>query len=129
MENTRNRRLNFILVVVIALVALAFYGFFKTPATKAPISVKQVAVSDAPVRNDYFSYRGVEGKDALTLLKAHTKVGQDKSGLVVSINGRKADNAKHEYWAFLVNGKMAQVGSAEYQTRDGDIIEWKIDHY
>ena len=75
------------------------------------------------------TYPGEAGKDALTLLKAQTTVGKDTSGMVNAIGGKKADTAKHEYWAFYVNGKMSQVGPADYQTKDGDKIEWKIEKY
>ncbi len=76
-----------------------------------------------------FSYQGQNGKDALSILKAQAVVGQSASGLVVSINGRKANSAKHEYWAFYVNGKLAQVGPADYQTHSTDSIMWKISTY
>ncbi len=76
-----------------------------------------------------FSYMGREGIDALTLLKEETVVDQEASGLVASINGRKADKSKREYWAFYVNRKMAEVGPADYVTKDTDKIEWKLKHY
>lgn len=78
---------------------------------------------------DKFSYKGQTGKDALSLLKKKAEVKQDKSGLVVSINGREAMASKREYWAFYVNGKFASVGPADYKTKDEDIIEWKINKY
>ena len=80
-------------------------------------------------QTDYFSYKGEEGKDALSVLKEKTKVEQAASGLVISINSRKADERKKEYWSFFVNGEMAEVGPAEYQTKKGDLIEWKIQKY
>lgn len=76
------------------------------------------------------NYKGEEGKEALTLLKEQAEgVEQNSSGLVVSINGKKADNTNREFWAFYVNGKMAQVGPAEYMTKTGDKIEWKIEKH
>lgn len=79
--------------------------------------------------NDSFTYSGVEGQNALEILQSKTSVEQNSSGLVVSINGRKADDKKHEFWAFYVNAKMAEVGPAEYVMKDGDKIEWKIEKY
>lgn len=76
-----------------------------------------------------FSYKGQAEKDALTLLKEKTSVEQEKSGLVSSINSKKAESTKHEYWAFYVNGKMAEVGPSDYKTKDTDIIDWKIETY
>ena len=40
-----------------------------------------------------------------------------------------AEESKKEYWAFYINGKMANVGAADYQTKEGDKIEWKIEKY
>ena len=91
-----------------------------------PTSTQQMIVDN---KSDKFVYKGQNGLDALTLLKNKVKVEQDNSELVVSINSRKADNAKHEYWAFYVNDKLATVGPASYQTSDLDIITWKIDKY
>jgi hypothetical protein len=78
---------------------------------------------------DKLSYAGENGKDALTLLKEHATVGFAQPGMVNSINGRKALDSKHEYWAFYVNGKMAQVGAADFQTKNTDQIMWKIETY
>lgn len=77
----------------------------------------------------WVSYQGELGKDALLLLKEKATVETDASGLVVAINGRKADAAKREYWAFYINGTLAQVGPAQYSTTDQDTIEWKIEQY
>lgn len=78
---------------------------------------------------DRFSYQGQPGKDALTLLKEKAKVQIDAHGLVAGINNRIAQNTKHEYWAFYVNGKFATAGPADYQTKNTDLIEWKIEKY
>ena len=45
------------------------------------------------------------------------------------INGRRVDDRKNEYWAFYLNGKMAQIGAGSYQLKNGDKIEWKIETY
>jgi hypothetical protein len=76
-----------------------------------------------------FEYKGEEGKDALTLLKEKTEVELDNVGMVVSIDGTKVNSEKREFWAFYVNDQMAQVGAADYQTKEGDIIDWKIENY
>lgn len=94
-------------------------------------SWQQTTVSiDAQKKNlNIFIYDGQDGKDALSLLKEKAQVQQDRSGLVTSINGRQANSAKKEYWAFYINGNLAQVGPASYQTKKGDTITWKIMHY
>lgn len=75
----------------------------------------------------YVSYKGVDGQDALTLLKNHETV-QTKhysfGDLVTSINGTSGTGPK--YWSFYVNGKLAAVGAGTYVTHKGDTIEWKL---
>ncbi|HUQ84753.1 MAG TPA: DUF4430 domain-containing protein [Candidatus Limnocylindrales bacterium] len=86
-------------------------------------------VSEKKSVTDRVSYPGENGKDALTLLKAFSKVEQGSSGLVTSINSRLAEDKNKEFWAFYVNGKMSEVGPADYVTKDADKIEWKIEKY
>lgn len=93
------------------------------------IPVITSAPTPTSVVSDTFFYTGQAGKDALSLLKEQTMVEQDKSGLVISINGRKADSAKREYWAFYVNEGLAPVGPAEYKTKEEDKLGWKIEQY
>lgn len=76
-----------------------------------------------------FKYKGEEGKDALSILKAKTSVELDRSGMVVSINGRAANSSNREYWTFYVNGEMASVGAGDYKTKSGDEVLWKIEKY
>jgi hypothetical protein len=115
-----------VIIIIAAVVLFGLAGVFAV--TNAPTKTGE-PVSQTQVKSETFTYEGKKGQDALTLLKAKTTVEQNASGLVVSINGRKADDKKHEFWAFYVNGKMAEVGSADYVTQDADKIEWKIDTY
>jgi hypothetical protein len=118
-----------IIVVIILVLIIGGYELFKTPAQNSSQSTTPTSALKTTTANDTFMYQGAAGKDALTLLKAKTSIVQDKSGLVVSINGRKADNSRHEFWEFIVNGKEAEVGPAQYQTKNTDKIEWKIAMY
>ncbi|HVZ58814.1 MAG TPA: DUF4430 domain-containing protein [Patescibacteria group bacterium] len=102
--------------------------WFSKPAVKTTTTSPTPAVKQASA-HDSLTYSGEEGVDALTLLKQHATIEQDRSGLVDSINGRKADASKKEYWSFFVNNKMAQVGPADYVTHKGDMIMWKIQIY
>lgn len=91
----------------------------------SPKDTTDVLVEENPT----VSYTGEEGKSALELLHEHASYEQEASGLIHTIDGRKTDNKRREYWAFYVNGKLAPVGPAEYQTKAGDKIEWKIEKY
>lgn len=130
MEEQNNKWLaNIFLGAIILAVALYFtYGFFV-----AKESSKKSATQEKPtptiVLVDYLQYKGKVGRNALQLLEEQASVELATSGLVTAINGRKADNNNKEYWAFYVNGKMSQVGPADYQTKNEDVIEWKIEKY
>lgn len=75
-----------------------------------------------------FSYRGVEGQTALELLKENYDVKTTKYSfgeMVTSIAGIEAGD--ENFWAFYVNGKMSPVGAGELVTRDGQLVEWKLE--
>jgi hypothetical protein len=99
-------------------------GLTKTTPVASPTPTLSVATT-----TDSLAYSGEEGKDALTVLKSKAQVEQDSSGLVTTINGRKADSGAHEYWSFYVNGKLAEVGPANYILKSSDQVEWKIEKY
>lgn len=107
--------------MVIFLAAVGLYAKDMLPQH----SVTKQAI--APTKQTTLSYRGENGKDALTLLKQHASIEQDHSGLVVSIDGDKPTD--HTYWAFYINGKYANVGPASYVTKNSDVITWKIEKY
>lgn len=114
--------------IVILLSAIIMFGSL-IPA-KQSVSVSPTAApTKVTSQQNTFSYTGEDGKDALRILQEKTSIEQDTSGLVTAINGRKADTAKKEFWAFYVNGKMAQVGPKEYVTKKGDEITWKVENY
>lgn len=118
------KRIAFIIVGFLILLGIIFGSFVfvtakRTPATPTPV-LQEVQT---------LTYRGETGKDALTILKEKATVEQSTSGLVTSINGRKAQDSKHEYWAFYINGKLADVGPAAYETKPSDTILWKIETY
>lgn len=74
-------------------------------------------------------YDGVEGKNALELLrqshKIETKVYQGMGELVTSIDGKPADF--DHFWALYVNGQQSQVGADAYITKATDKLEWKFE--
>jgi hypothetical protein len=78
---------------------------------------------------DYVSYKGEEGKKALTILKSsyqvETQTFAGAGEFVTAINGIKGDSKN--FWAFYVNGKQAEVGAGQYTTKSSDLIEWKYE--
>jgi|SRR3989344_3844189 len=75
-------------------------------------------------------YEGEDGRSALEILKEkYTVETKEFTGIgefVTSINGLKAEDNKN-FWAFYVNGKQANEGAGSYKTKNGDIIEWKLE--
>lgn len=126
------RKVLFLTLGAIACVLIVNIGlgiFLSQEKNTVSVEKKSAVVLEGK-RSDSFSYEGKEGKNALQLLKQHAKsMEQGGSGFVTGINGRIADERKKEFWAFYVNGKMAEVGPAAYVTKEGDKIEWKKEKY
>jgi len=73
-------------------------------------------------------YQGVDGKNALDLLRAQHRVEYKHysyGDMVIGIDGIVPD-AKH-FWAFYVNDKFSQIGAGSYVTKSSDTIKWEID--
>ena len=117
-------------IIIILAIILGVAGILgmMNPVNEQETTV-QVTPSVSQAQSESVTYEGKEGVDALTILKEKNAVDQSSSGLVTTINGRKAEESKREYWAFYVNGQMASVGPAEYKTKSGEKIEWKIERY
>ena|SRR3989338_7588983 len=126
-----NRKLQlFVVIVGIALIGIV-YAFTIRPAN-APTTLQNVNQNDQSqqlVPPSTIRYQGVEGKNALELLKSnYTVQTKEFSGLgefVVSINGIEPDS--QHFWSFYVNGQQSQVGADQYMTKNGDKIEWKLE--
>ena len=111
------------LAFYIASVAIFIIGLFLI------IPNPVVGPKDDTSQTSTISYQGVEGKNAIELLKESHEVKTDKydfGELVNTIDGQASDPAAN-FWAFYVNGEMAQVGAGDYQTKPSDTIEWKLE--
>ncbi len=114
----------FIIVVIIALIGVG-YAFTRT--AKAPVTESQQQTSQQTAANG-ISYHGMDGRNALDLLRVfHQVTTKDTSygPMVTTIDNVTPD--KNHYWAFYVNGKLADVGAQQYITKNSDLIEWKLD--
>ncbi|SRR5258708_2635351 len=112
------------ILILILIGILVFHPIGNVSQKTSFVHPMTVAIQKA---SNTFSYNGQNGKDALTLLKQQASIQQDHSGLVVGINRVKPTG--HEYWAFYINGNLASVGPAKYQTKKSDKILWKIEKY
>ncbi len=133
------RRLEiFIIVSIIAGVGI-IYAFTQksvlAPTTNQSVntntSVHPESQTPSPtpeVPSNTIEYKGVDGKNALELLKASHNVEAKHysfGDLVTGIDGVMPD-ANH-FWAMYVNGEFSQVGASQYMTKSSDTIKWQID--
>lgn len=137
MEQEQPRSIGIIIggILVVAILAISGFLILRNQTYQALKQAANTVPTSTPFPSQIqqatptISYQGVNGTDALTLLKKQAPVEQDTSGMVVAINGIRANSAEHEYWAFYVNGKLSDVGPSDYKTKDTDTIEWKIQKY
>lgn len=73
------------------------------------------------------AYTGQDGKNALELLQIDHHVDASAEGFVNAIDGKKPGD--HQYWAFYVNCKLADVGAKDYQTKGQDLIDWRLESF
>lgn len=118
---------------VLTVITLFFAVITSSCTVSQPVETQQTNKNTA-VRTESiqtsFSYTGIQGETALSLLKSKYTVqtkdyGADLGEMVLAING--VEPAKDEFWAFYINGKSANVGASSYTTQDGDTIEWKLE--
>lgn len=116
------RRVEFFVIIAI----IGIFGVIYALTSQAPQSASPILQQETAG----IKYQGVEGQNALELLKAshqvETKSFGDAGEFVTSIDG-VAPNASTHFWAFYVNGSQAQVGAGSYVTKSGDLIEWKLE--
>ena len=137
MEKTEKSFYKFFILVLVILAISAGYSFYQTKL----LSTKKSVVQQQNFFSVYLKLAGeknfsksevVVGKTALDLTKEKANIktkGEGVNAYVTEINGQEALNSKKEYWAFYVNGKMAEVGAGSYKLKEGDKIEWKLANY
>ena len=123
----------FLITIIIA--AAVFGGLYlyqnrvvRPSGAPSPRPEQQAQCAGTEVKSDYVKYCGQEGKNAFELLTAATAVefkSYDFGVFVESINGVKPDT--QHFWKLYVNGAESQVGADQAQTKNGDLIEWKLE--
>ncbi len=122
------------LLVFLVVVGIEIYHLKKPEVTKkTEASAKEIYIYLVlPTKNGELLTQISKGKTALDLLEKYSKVGLQGNGVnafVTTIDGLTADASKRKYWAFYVNGKLADVGAGSYKLQNGDKIVWKIESY
>lgn len=125
-------------VIIILVLGLFFFfqatSFYqnKTRTRETSQSIKKIVVQQKINTENFKRYEIEEKKTALDLLKQTSAVvtkGEKENAYVTEINGRKAGDAKKEFWSFYINDKMSPVGAGSYLLKNEDKIEWKIEKY
>ena len=116
------KRILSVVGIVIVLAAGAWFAVSKLPKTNSASNVNANTSTAVPT----ITYKGVDGKNALELLKASHAVVDD-GGFVTSIDGQV--NAAPKYWTLYANGTMASVGAKDLVTKASDTIVWKLEEF
>ena len=131
MQNIGKKIEIFVIVAIIAFIGIIYAFKQKTvpvAITNNPAVVDQSDSVQQVVPTTTIEYQGVDGKNALELLKASDRVDAKHysfGDLVTGIDGMTPDS-KH-FWAIYVNGQFSQVGASTYMTKPTDTIKWEID--
>lgn len=120
-------------VVLVVVIGLSFGNIGLTPQpaqapTPSAATTQSPTPTSSPTALATIDYPGQTGKTALELLNASHQVKSQTSSLgvlVQSIDGHASDN--NHYWLFYINGVAATVGADQYQTKDGQQIEWRLE--
>lgn len=135
MEKTKKSFYKFFILVLVILAIFASYSFYQTKLLSTKKSIAQQTFTvylKISGQKDFIRQEIISGKTALDLTKEKASVktkGKGINAYIIEINRQEALDSKKEYWAFYVNGKMAEVGAGSYQLKDGDKIEWKLANY
>jgi hypothetical protein len=131
------KRLETTFIIIIILVLAIAYGLL-SKKSYAPVNPPQPVQEQRQgegqekvelVPAGTVSYQGVDGKNAMELLKAshdvQTQSFGDMGEFVKAIDGIEPDSM--HFWSFYINGSQAQVGADTYMTKSTDLIEWKLE--
>ena len=99
------------------------------PTRQETVNTIKVVQQIGTIKESHKIEKGLTALNLLAQTQSIESKGGGKDAFIVTINGRKADEKKKEFWAFYVNGKQAEVGAGSYQLQDGDTVLWKIETY
>lgn len=120
-----------IIVAVVTVLALAggVAGLKIASSNESKQTRRSTQHAQVQQKSTEIHYKGVDGKDALDLLKQSHKVEtKSYAGLGELVTGVDGVSAGSKYfWAFYVNGQQSQVGASEYVTKATDTIAWKLE--
>lgn len=69
-----------------------------------------------------------EGTMLLDVMEEYYEI-EETDTFISSINGHAQDADANKWWLFDVNGEMSEVGAADLEVKEGDLIEWKLEAF
>lgn len=125
----RNKNIGLLAGIIVVLGVVAGVTLPKLTANE-PAATPAPTASAQVVNKEIVSFTGTEGKTALASLKEQHSVETKATtygDMVVTINGLAADDT--HYWAFYVNGVMANEGAGTYVPKTGDTLEFRWEKF
>ncbi|QQG50253.1 MAG: DUF4430 domain-containing protein [Candidatus Berkelbacteria bacterium] len=123
-HTTLARWTGLVLVLMALILAFGLYLIIHKPQT-----TDGAATAVTQTENE-ISYQGVEGKNAVELLRERavieTKTYEGLGELVIAINGKAS--TENQFWVFYINGAPAEVGASTYITKATDVLTWKYEN-
>lgn len=69
-----------------------------------------------------------EGSVLLDVMEEYYDI-EETATFISSINGHEQDDDAGKWWVFDVNGEMGEIGAADLEIKEGDLIEWKLEAF
>lgn len=69
-----------------------------------------------------------EGALLLDVMEEYYEI-EETDTFISSINGHEQDADANKWWLFDVNGEMGELGAADLEVKEGDLIEWKLEAF
>jgi hypothetical protein len=136
--NTNHKKniTSMIIVALIVLTGLTAVALRAMGSNGSPQTNKQAVANTSAESNQakvesatIVEFKAVKNRTVLDQLKGNAKVVTKDSQYgqyVDSINGIQGGTGS-KYWAFYVDGQMANIGAGEYTTKGGETITWKFE--
>lgn len=125
-----------ILLFAVVIIGTGYVQFFpKKEQQKKILAIPTITIQQKISAESVLSdkqekvHKGSTALQALYSTHSIKSKGVGQNTFITAIEGREADSAKREFWAFYVNGKQATVGAGTYIVKNNDTIEWKIETY
>ncbi len=101
-----------------------------TPVIYYQFSVKASDANGNIILNDVNAF--ADGTPALAALQKMASIEYSQfvyGAMIISINGVRANEANHEYWALYQDGAYSSVGISDIVVNKPTSIEWKIESW